>query len=161
LAHSIDLKDAITLDLEETATRLSSALREAVERKLRRRGLVVAISGGIDSACVAALAVRALGPKRVFGLMLPERDSSPESTRLGRDLANALGITFEFDPYFGLSISRVDPLPHQLEAVYDYLLKLPQVRFLFADDLGVATTGRRQWTLRVEGRVFHVRPVPG
>jgi hypothetical protein len=46
----------------------------------------------------------------------------------------ALGIAFEFDPYFGLSISRVDPLPHQLQAVYDSLLKLAQVRFLLADD---------------------------
>jgi hypothetical protein len=41
-----------------------------------------------------------------------------------------LGIAYEFDPYFGLSISRVDPLPHQLEAIYDYLLKLARVRFL-------------------------------
>src|ERR1700736_1194814 len=45
--------------------------------------------------------------------------------------AYSLGIAYEFDPYFGLSISRVDPLPHQLEAVYDYLLKLARVRFLF------------------------------
>ena len=44
--------------------------------------------------------------------------------------AYALGIAYEFDPYFGLSMSRVDPLPHQLEAVYDYLLKLARVRFL-------------------------------
>ena len=36
--------------------------------------------------------------------------------------AYALGIAYEFDPYFGLSVSRVDPLPHQLEAVYEYLL---------------------------------------
>jgi SNF2 family DNA or RNA helicase len=54
--------------------------------------------------------------------------------------AYSLGIAFEFDPYFGLSISRVDPLPHQLEAVYDYLLKLPQVRFLLADDAGAGKT---------------------
>ena len=54
--------------------------------------------------------------------------------------AYALGIAFEFDPYFGLSISRVDPLPHQLEAVYDYLLKIPQVRFLLADDAGAGKT---------------------
>ena len=46
--------------------------------------------------------------------------------------AYSLGIAFEFDPYFGLSVSRVDPLPHQLEAIYDYLLKLPRVRFLFS-----------------------------
>ena len=43
--------------------------------------------------------------------------------RLGLQ-AHALGIAWEFDPYFGLSVSRVDPLPHQLEAVYDHLLKL-------------------------------------
>ncbi len=55
-------------------------------------------------------------------------------------LAHALGIAYEFDPYFGLSISRVDPLPHQLEAVYEHLLKLPSVRFLLADDAGAGKT---------------------
>lgn len=54
--------------------------------------------------------------------------------------AYALGIAFEFDPYFGLSISKVDPLPHQLEAVYDVMLKLAQVRFLLADDAGAGKT---------------------
>src|SRR6266436_6336542 len=59
--------------------------------------------------------------------------------RLGLQ-AYALGIAYEFDPYFGLSISRVDPLPHQLEAVYAYLLKLARVRFLLADDAGAGKT---------------------
>jgi len=59
--------------------------------------------------------------------------------RLGLQ-AYSLGLAYEFDPYFGLSISRVDPLPHQLEAVYDYLLKLPCVRFLLADDAGAGKT---------------------
>lgn len=54
--------------------------------------------------------------------------------------AYSLGIAYEFDPYFGLSISRVDPLPHQLEAVYDYLLKPARVRFLLADDAGAGKT---------------------
>src|SRR5713226_8997673 len=54
--------------------------------------------------------------------------------------AYSLGIAYEFDPYFGLSISRVDPLPHQLEAVYDYLMKLARVRFLLADDAGAGKT---------------------
>lgn len=54
--------------------------------------------------------------------------------------AYSLGVAWEFDPYFGLSISRVDPLPHQLEAVYDYLLKLARVRFLLADDAGAGKT---------------------
>ncbi len=59
--------------------------------------------------------------------------------RLGLQ-AYSLGIAWEFDPYFGLSISRVDPLPHQLEAIYDYLLKLARVRFLLADDGGAGKT---------------------
>lgn len=59
--------------------------------------------------------------------------------RLGLQ-AFALGIAWEYDPYFGLSISRVDPLPHQLEAVYDYLLKVARVRFLLADDAGAGKT---------------------
>src|SRR5437773_6588065 len=59
--------------------------------------------------------------------------------RLGLQ-AYTLGIAYEYDPYFGLSISRVDPLPHQLEAVYDVLLKLPRVRFLLADDAGAGKT---------------------
>ncbi|MEW6542162.1 MAG: helicase-related protein [Nitrospirota bacterium] len=54
--------------------------------------------------------------------------------------AYSLGIAYEFAPYFGLSISRVDPLPHQLEAIYDYLLKLARVRFLLADDAGAGKT---------------------
>ena len=54
--------------------------------------------------------------------------------------AYSLGIAHEFDPYFGLSISRVDPLPHQLEAVYEYFMKLPSVRFLLADDAGAGKT---------------------
>ena len=59
--------------------------------------------------------------------------------RLGLQ-AYTLGIAYEFDPYFGLSISRVDPLPHQLSAVYDHLLKLARIRFLLADDAGAGKT---------------------
>jgi len=66
-------------------------------------------------------------------------DGTGHLLRLGLQ-AYSLGIAYEFDPYFGLSISRVDPLPHQLEAVYDYLLKLARVRFLLADDAGAGKT---------------------
>ena len=64
---------------------------------------------------------------------LSSYDGDGKLLRLGLQ-AYSLGIAYEFDPYFGLSISKVDPLPHQLEAVYDYLLKLARVRFLLADD---------------------------
>ena len=66
-------------------------------------------------------------------------DADGALLRLGIQ-AYSLGIAHEFDPYFGLSISKVDPLPHQLEAVYDYLLKLARVRFLLADDAGAGKT---------------------
>ena len=66
-------------------------------------------------------------------------DGDGQLLRLGLQ-AYSLGIAYEFDPYFGLSISRVDPLPHQLEAVYDYLLKVARVRFLLADDAGAGKT---------------------
>ncbi len=66
-------------------------------------------------------------------------DGNGNLLRLGVQ-AYALGIAYEFDPYFGLSISKVDPLPHQLEAVYHHLLKLPRVRFLLADDAGAGKT---------------------
>ena len=66
-------------------------------------------------------------------------DGDPAKFRLGIE-AMRLGLAYEYDPYFSLSIARVDPLPHQLEAVYDYFLKLPRIRFLLADDPGAGKT---------------------
>src|SRR5688572_11331865 len=82
------------LDYAAEAERICIALREAV-RGMRRRGLVVAMSGGIDSSVCAGLAVRALGAGRVHGLLLPERDSTLGDGSLGSLLARHLGITFE------------------------------------------------------------------
>ena len=66
-------------------------------------------------------------------------DGDANRFRLGIE-AMRLGLAYEYDPYFTLSIARVDPLPHQLEAVYDYFLKLPRIRFLLADDPGAGKT---------------------
>ena len=84
--------DALILDAEAEVTKITQAIREQVLKRLRRRGVVIGLSGGIDSSVVAALCVRALGPKRVFGLYTPEKDSEPDSLRLGRLLADSLGI---------------------------------------------------------------------
>ncbi len=66
-------------------------------------------------------------------------DGDAARFRLGIE-ALRLELAYEYDPYFSLSIARVDPLPHQLEAVYDYFLKLPRIRFLLADDPGAGKT---------------------
>ena len=66
-------------------------------------------------------------------------DGDSKMFRLGIE-AMRLQLAFEYDPYFSLSIARVDPLPHQLEAVYDYFLRLPRIRFLLADDPGAGKT---------------------
>lgn len=66
-------------------------------------------------------------------------DGDPVRFRLGVE-ATRLGLAYEYDPYFSLSIARIDPLPHQLEAVYDYFLALPRIRFLLADDPGAGKT---------------------
>jgi superfamily II DNA or RNA helicase len=66
-------------------------------------------------------------------------DGDATKFRLGVE-AMRLGLAYEYDPFFSLSIARVDPLPHQLEAVYDYFIKLPRIRFLLADDPGAGKT---------------------
>ena len=67
-------------------------MRTQLRTQLRRRGLVLGLSGGIDSSVCAALAARAVGPERVFALFMPENDSDPESLSLGRRVAETFGI---------------------------------------------------------------------
>jgi NAD+ synthase len=85
--------DALRIDAETEVDRIAAAIRQQVLRTLRRRGVVLGLSGGIDSSVSAALCVRALGPDKVFALFMPEKDSDPESARLGLLVAEALGIT--------------------------------------------------------------------
>jgi SNF2 family DNA or RNA helicase len=66
-------------------------------------------------------------------------DGDPQKFRLGVESLR-LGLAHEYDPYFSLSIARVDPLPHQLEAVYDHFIRLSRIRFLLADDPGAGKT---------------------
>jgi NAD+ synthase len=84
--------DCLTIDAPRAAQRIEEAVREQVLGTLRRRGAVVGMSGGIDSSVVAALCARALGKDRVLGLFMPERDSSGDALRLGRAMAESLGI---------------------------------------------------------------------
>ncbi len=80
--------EVLNFDTREEIRRLSLFIRDSVRGTFRRRGAVVALSGGIDSSTCAALCVHALGKQHVLALFLPERDSSPDSLRLGQLLAD-------------------------------------------------------------------------
>lgn len=84
----------LAFDKEAAIEKIAVGLRNFV-RKARKRGVVVALSGGIDSSVTSALCVRAFGASKVFGLLLPERDSSSESLRLGRMVAEFHGIEYK------------------------------------------------------------------
>jgi len=83
---------ALALEAPAATKTITDAIENQVYRQLRRKGAVVGLSGGIDSSVVASLCVRALGPDRVLGLYMPERDSSEETLDLARTLADRLGI---------------------------------------------------------------------
>lgn len=85
-------QDVLRLDAAAETERLVAGIRETVFHRLRRKGAVVGVSGGIDSAVVAFLCARALGAGRVLALFTPEQESSADSLRLGRTVAEALGI---------------------------------------------------------------------
>jgi NAD+ synthase len=85
-------KDVLRMDAAAVAAQIEQALKSQVLTTLRRRGIVVGLSGGIDSSVVTSLAARAMGPGRVLVLLMPERDSASESATLGRLLADQLGV---------------------------------------------------------------------
>jgi len=84
--------DILQLDAQQESERIVARIRELVFSELKRKGAVVGVSGGIDSTVVAYLCARALGKERVVALFTPEADSSPDSLRLGRIVADALGV---------------------------------------------------------------------
>jgi NAD+ synthase len=84
--------ERLRLDPAAAVEQIVQAIRQQVRQRLRRAGVVLGLSGGIDSSVVAALCARSLGSQRVLGLFMPEEDSDPESLRLGRLVANNLNI---------------------------------------------------------------------
>jgi NAD+ synthase len=114
--------DVLQLDYEAEADRIAAEMRRIIAHECKRRGLVVALSGGIDSSCVAALAARALGPTKVFGVHMPERDSSKETLGLSRSVSD----TFGFD-------SVLEELSPILDAYGCYQRRDDAIRMVFPD----------------------------
>lgn len=82
----------LLIDPEKEVDRIVDRLRFLMKNKIRRRGIVVGLSGGIDSSVTCALAVKAFGPKRVFGLHMPEKHSSEETLSMSRMVSSHFKI---------------------------------------------------------------------
>jgi NAD+ synthase len=115
-------RDALAIDCAAEVERICTWIVDAVARQLHRRGLVIALSGGVDSSVCGVLAVRALGPKKVFGLLLPEHDSSSSSATLGASVAEQLGIAYQ-----------TEHIGQTLEAIGCYRWRDDAIRVLFPD----------------------------
>ncbi|HKL20411.1 MAG TPA: hypothetical protein VJ904_01320, partial [Tichowtungia sp.] len=87
--------ECLRIDCEQEVEKISSSLREMLACRFKKQGLIVALSGGIDSSVVGALCVRAVGRDRVLGLLLPEKDSSDETRKLSRMIAEHLGVEYD------------------------------------------------------------------
>jgi NAD+ synthase len=118
--NGFDIKKEMLKNSEELKEKLSTFIKQTVRDQFRKDGIVIGVSGGIDSAVIAALSVDALGPERVYGLILPEKESSPSSRELGIDLCKALKISY----------SEV-PITPMLEAFNIYSKKESLIRELF------------------------------
>ena len=89
-------KDVLTIDCAREVDRIAKKMRELLKEQIKRRGFVVAISGGIDSSVTAALCVKAVGKERVFALQMPERHSSEDTLYLSTIVADCFGIEREY-----------------------------------------------------------------
>jgi len=87
-------KNSILLPPEKEVEKIIMKLQENVFKKLKKRGAVVGISGGVDSSVVLALCAKAFGPEKVLGVMMPERDSNPDSLVLARKLAKTYNVSY-------------------------------------------------------------------
>jgi NAD+ synthase len=112
----------LEMDCGAEAESIARRLVDLVGRTLRRRGVVVALSGGVDSSVCVALAVKAFGPDRVQVLLLPERESSAASLDLGRRVCARVGVDH-----------TVQDITAPLEAIGAYRARDEAIREVFPD----------------------------
>ena len=112
-------KDSLAIDMARETDRIGDGIRAYIART-RKKGAIVALSGGIDSSVTAFLCARALGKDRVFGLHMPEKESSSETIRLSRSISDALGID-----------SRLEEISLMLEAAGCYARRDDSIRMVY------------------------------
>jgi NAD+ synthase len=90
-------EDVLKIDAAEEVERICAAIREILKNQLKRRGLVVALSGGVDSSVTTGLATRALGSERVQVLLMPERHSAEDTLDLSLKVAETFGVAYHHE----------------------------------------------------------------
>lgn len=120
--NAYDIDPALAFDLDLEVEKITQRMRQILSQDLHRRGFVIAMSGGIDSSVCAALAVKALGAKKVYGLLMPEQDSSSTSGDLGKLLAEHLDIDY-----------TIDNIAPTLDAIGCYQWRDDAIRQVFPD----------------------------
>ncbi|WP_243373889.1 NAD(+) synthase [Geotalea sp. SG265] len=120
--HGTFSAESLKTDVEHEVERICTKLRTILKEDLKRRGIVIGVSGGIDSSVTAALAVRALGKDRVFALEMPERHSAGETETLSSMIIEHLGVPSEHRNITGI-----------LEAVGFYQLYDDAVRMVIPE----------------------------
>ena len=95
-------KDLLRIDPEEEIEKIAKLIKDSLRIKLKRRGLVIGLSGGIDSSVTAAIAAKVIGTKRVLGLLMPEQDSDGDTLRLSRLVSDHLGLTSVHEDITGI-----------------------------------------------------------
>lgn len=160
--NGFDIKKEMLASIADLKEKLPQFIRETVFDTLNKEGIVIGVSGGVDSALIATLAQKALGPDRVYGLILPEKESSPASRELALRLCKKLRIPYSEVPItpmlesFGI-YAKKEALLKELFPQYDpevhttnlflppgiasrSLLALPSIRL--SDESGSITTRR-------------------
>ncbi len=122
-------RNILQLDPEQEVERIVERLHRDIFHVLKRKGGVLGVSGGVDSAVVLALAVRAMNKNRLVTLLLPEKESSPESLLLGRQVCHQFGVTPLVEdisePLYGFgSYRRRDQAVQEVFPEYDSSYKL-------------------------------------
>jgi NAD+ synthase len=115
-------KDSIKIDPASEVEKIVAGIKTELIFTLKKKGVVLGISGGVDSAVTLALCVRALGAKKIIALMLPEKDSSPDSLELATILAKKYDVQ-----YF------VEDLTGSLQAMGCYLRRDAAVKRIFPE----------------------------
>ena len=109
MANAVFSKDIIKLDYAAEVDKTCDRIRSILRKDLKKRGIVLGVSGGIDSSVTMALTVKALGKERVTVLQMPERHSADETLYLSGLVADHFGVERIHDDITGILKATKQP----------------------------------------------------